>query len=96
MSLFVDNHYNRCSLLESLAIGKPGKALVGQLAGCRIAGPEKGRLCCSELAVELLALKRGGCVAVSWLAGCRIAGPEKGRLICSELTVTSVEQVFPC
>jgi hypothetical protein len=47
MSLFVDNHYNRYSLLESQVIGKPGEALVGQLAGCRIAGPEKGWLHCS-------------------------------------------------
>jgi hypothetical protein len=50
MSIFLDNHYNGYSLLESQAIGKPGEALVGQLAGCGIAGPEKGRLYCSYLA----------------------------------------------
>jgi hypothetical protein len=47
MSVFVDNHYNKYSQLESQTIGKPGEALVGQPAGCRLAGPEKGRLCCS-------------------------------------------------
>jgi hypothetical protein len=47
MSLLVDNHYNKYSQLESQTIGKPGEALVGQPAGCRRAGPEKGRLCCS-------------------------------------------------
>jgi hypothetical protein len=47
MSLLVDNHYNKYSQLESQTIGKPGEALVGQPAGCRLAGPEKGRLCCS-------------------------------------------------
>jgi hypothetical protein len=45
MSVFVDNHYSRCLLLESQTIGKPCEALIGQLAGCRLAGPEKGRLC---------------------------------------------------
>jgi hypothetical protein len=43
----VDNHYNKYSQLESQTVGMPGEALVGQPAGCRLAGPEKGRLCCS-------------------------------------------------
>jgi hypothetical protein len=71
MSIFVDNHYNRYSLLELRAIREAGRSYhhVSWLAVELLA---LKRVFVSQLAgwlaVELLALKRGICVAVSWLA----------------------------
>jgi hypothetical protein len=65
MSVFVDNHYNKYSQLESQTIREAGRSSrsVSWFAA-EFAGPEKGV-----------------CVAISWLAGCRVAGPEKGDCV---------------
>jgi hypothetical protein len=65
MSVFVDNHYNRYSLLESQAIREAGRSYRHV----------------SWLAVELLALKRAFVSQLAgWLAA-EFAGPEKGRRV---------------
>jgi hypothetical protein len=65
MSIFVNDHYNRYSLLVTgdqgsrAPAGCQAKISSCQLAGCGIAGPEKGAcVAVSWLAVESLALKR--------------------------------------
>jgi hypothetical protein len=78
VSVFVDNHYNRYSLLESQAIREAGRSyrhvswLAVELLALKRAFVSK---LAGWLAAEFAGPEKGVCAAVSWLAGFRVCWP---------------------